>query len=168
LLTVIVAVLTVIILAMVFYGWQLFGVLLAHIGLEVTSPLLLVSIQWISILLIMLLACEVIYNLLPDFKEFTWIWITPGSLVAILLWIVLTNVFRVYLGYFDTYDRAYGSLGAVMIPDLKVLASGGVRGIDDIKQFQDMGLFAVIFGKAYYEGILKLEEIEHFLVSNKV
>jgi phosphoribosylformimino-5-aminoimidazole carboxamide ribotide isomerase len=53
-------------------------------------------------------------------------------------------------------------------PDLKVLASGGVRGIDDIKQFQDMGLFAVIFGKAYYEGILKLEEIEHFLVSNKV
>ena len=53
-------------------------------------------------------------------------------------------------------------------PDLKVLASGGVRGIDDIKQFQDMGLFAVIFGKAYYEGILKLQEIEQFLVSNKV
>lgn len=53
-------------------------------------------------------------------------------------------------------------------PDLKVLASGGVRGIDDIKKFQDMGLFAVIFGKAYYEGILKLQEIEQFLVKNKV
>lgn len=53
-------------------------------------------------------------------------------------------------------------------PDLKILASGGVRGMDDIKTFQDMGLFAVIFGKAYYEGILKLEDIERFLVKNKV
>jgi phosphoribosylformimino-5-aminoimidazole carboxamide ribotide isomerase len=53
-------------------------------------------------------------------------------------------------------------------PDLKVLASGGVRGIDDIKTFQDMGLFAVIFGKAFYEGILRLEDVEQFLVRNKV
>jgi phosphoribosylformimino-5-aminoimidazole carboxamide ribotide isomerase len=53
-------------------------------------------------------------------------------------------------------------------PDLKILASGGVRGIDDIKTFQDMGLFAVIFGKAYYEGIIRLEDIEQFLVKNKV
>lgn len=48
--------------------------------------------------------------------------------------------------------------------DLKVLASGGVRGVDDIKRLNDMGIFAVIFGKAYYEGILKLEDLETFLV----
>jgi membrane protein len=57
----------------------------------------------------------VIFNLLPDFKEFHWIWITPGSIVAILLWIILTTAFRTYLGYFNTYNRAYGSLGAVII-----------------------------------------------------
>ncbi len=49
-------------------------------------------------------------------------------------------------------------------PDLKVLASGGVRGADDIKRLNDMGIFAVIFGKAYYEGILKLEDLKPFLV----
>ncbi len=48
--------------------------------------------------------------------------------------------------------------------DLKVLASGGVRGIDDIKKLNDMGVFAVIFGKAYYEGILKLNDLEQFIV----
>lgn len=48
--------------------------------------------------------------------------------------------------------------------DLKVLASGGVRGVDDIKRLNDMGVFAVIFGKAYYEGILKLQDLETFLV----
>jgi phosphoribosylformimino-5-aminoimidazole carboxamide ribotide isomerase len=53
-------------------------------------------------------------------------------------------------------------------PDMCVLASGGVRGIDDIKQLNDMGLFAVIFGKAYYEGILKLEDLEQFLIRKEV
>lgn len=53
-------------------------------------------------------------------------------------------------------------------PDLSVLASGGVRGIDDIKRLNEMGLFAVIFGKAYYEGILKLKDLEQFLVKKQV
>jgi len=48
--------------------------------------------------------------------------------------------------------------------DLKVLASGGIRGVDDIKKLNEMGVFAVIFGKAYYEGILKLKDLEQFIV----
>ena len=115
LLTLVVSVLTTVVLAIVFYGWQLFQYSLASIGLQVTSPLILVSIQWISILLIMLFACEIIYNLLPDFKKFRWVWITPGSVVAILLWIILTTGFRTYLGFFNSYNKAYGSLGAVII-----------------------------------------------------
>lgn len=49
-------------------------------------------------------------------------------------------------------------------PEMKILASGGVRGIDDIQRLNDIGIFAVIFGKAYYEGILKLKDLERFLV----
>lgn len=49
-------------------------------------------------------------------------------------------------------------------PDLSILASGGIRGVDDIKRLNDMGVFAVIFGKAYYEGILQLKDLEQFLV----
>jgi phosphoribosylformimino-5-aminoimidazole carboxamide ribotide isomerase len=52
-------------------------------------------------------------------------------------------------------------------PEIKILASGGVRGIDDIKRLNDMGVFAVIFGKAYYEGILKLEDLEQFVVKKE-
>lgn len=55
--------------------------------------------------------------------------------------------------YQDILDR---------FPDLKILASGGVRGVDDILRFQEMGIFAVIFGKAYYEGILQLKDLEQF------
>jgi phosphoribosylformimino-5-aminoimidazole carboxamide ribotide isomerase len=52
-------------------------------------------------------------------------------------------------------------------PELSILASGGVRGVDDIKKLNEMGIFAVIFGKAYYEGILNLKELEQFLVKNE-
>lgn len=50
--------------------------------------------------------------------------------------------------------------------DLKVLASGGVRGADDIKRLNDMGIFAVIFGKSYYEGQMNLTDLEQFLVKS--
>lgn len=49
-------------------------------------------------------------------------------------------------------------------PDICVLASGGVRNVDDIKRLNDMGVFAVIFGKAFYEGRIQLKELEQFLV----
>ena len=52
-------------------------------------------------------------------------------------------------------------------PEICVLASGGIRGVDDIKHLNELGVFAVIFGKAYYEGILKLEDLEQFLVKEK-
>jgi phosphoribosylformimino-5-aminoimidazole carboxamide ribotide isomerase len=51
-------------------------------------------------------------------------------------------------------------------PDIKVLASGGVRNLDDIKQLADMGIFATIFGKAYFEGNIKLEELESFTAAS--
>lgn len=52
-------------------------------------------------------------------------------------------------------------------PDVQILASGGVRGVDDIKKLDELGLYAVIFGKAYYEGILSLKELEQFLVKHE-
>lgn len=48
--------------------------------------------------------------------------------------------------------------------DIQVLASGGVRSIEDIEKLNEMGVFAVIFGKAFYEGKIKLKDLEKFLV----
>ena len=113
--TLLLILLTAIVLLIVFYGWQMFQAGLAMIGFEVTSSLVLKAIQWISILLVMLFACEVIYNLLPNYRRSKWLWITPGSVTAIVLWLLLTNGFRLYLEYFNSYGKAYGSLGALII-----------------------------------------------------
>lgn len=102
-------------LAGVTAGWRLVQTLLGAVGLEVSSPWLLISIQWAALLVVMLFATAVIYSWLPNFKRFKWVWISPGAITAILLWIALSGGFRLYLQYFDTYNKAYGSLGAVII-----------------------------------------------------
>ena len=48
-------------------------------------------------------------------------------------------------------------------PDINLAASGGVRGIDDFRRLRDMGVSAVVFGRAYYEGMISLEDLEEFL-----
>lgn len=60
---------------------------------------------------------------------------------------------------FDLYQKIIDKF-----PDICVLASGGVRDVADIERLNDMGVFAVIFGKAFYEGRIKLKELEKFIV----
>lgn len=47
--------------------------------------------------------------------------------------------------------------------DINVIASGGVRSVDDIKKLEDIGVSAVIFGRAYYEGNLTLSDLKSLL-----
>ena len=104
-----------VVMAGVTAGWRLVQLGFAGLGLEVTSPLVLVSIQWTSVIVVMLFVTAVIYSWLPAFEKFKWVWISPGAIVAIILWIALTGGFRLYLQYFNSYNKTYGSLGAVII-----------------------------------------------------
>lgn len=105
-------------------GWQMFQHLLELLNLTIESPLALLGVQWVLIVLILLFATEVIYNWLPCHKKFHWYWATPGSIVAIVLWLIFSGGFRLYLQYFNTYNRAYGSLGAVIILMLWMFLTG--------------------------------------------
>ena len=48
-------------------------------------------------------------------------------------------------------------------PELKIIASGGVKDVDDFAALQQAGVNGVIFGKAYYEGFIQLEELKDYL-----
>jgi membrane protein len=58
---------------------------------------------------------SIIYYFGPDLEEQHWYWITPGSIIGVLLWVAASFGFRAYLHFFNTYSRTYGSLGAAMI-----------------------------------------------------
>jgi len=48
-------------------------------------------------------------------------------------------------------------------PDISLIASGGVRSVDDIKRLDDIGVKGVMFGRAYYEGNLKLTDLKDLI-----
>ncbi|HEY0659543.1 MAG TPA: YihY/virulence factor BrkB family protein [Pyrinomonadaceae bacterium] len=66
-------------------------------------------------LVFVLLAFALIYYFAPDLYDQKWYWITPGSVVGVALWLVVSFVLRVYLRHFDSYSLTYGSLGAVIV-----------------------------------------------------
>jgi membrane protein len=61
-----------------------------------------------------MLAAAVAYYLLPDVKQ-KWRYVTPGSVTATVLWLLVTWGFTFYVENFGSYDATYGSIGAVMV-----------------------------------------------------
>jgi membrane protein len=72
-------------------------------------------LQWPIVLAAMLFAFAMIYYFAPDVRDQKWVWITPGAVLGVFLWLLVSFGFRVYLSYFDSYSKTYGSLGAVII-----------------------------------------------------
>jgi membrane protein len=71
--------------------------------------------QILVALIFVALSFSIIYYFGPDLEEQHWYWITPGSIIGVLLWVAASFGFRAYLHFFNTYSRTYGSLGAAMI-----------------------------------------------------
>ena len=56
-----------------------------------------------------------LYRYGPSRQQARWVWLTPGSLLAALLWLALTIGFGIYVANFGNYNATYGSLGAVVV-----------------------------------------------------
>jgi membrane protein len=110
LITLVIGILFVIALGFIFYGEQLLSYLL-----PIDSSFILKPLGWLTILITLLLTFAVVYNFTPNHQPFEWKWISPGAIVALVSWLLVSLVFRLYLHYFNTYDKTYGSLGAVII-----------------------------------------------------
>jgi membrane protein len=74
--------------------------------LRIGTPLLL--------LLFVGLSFSLLYRFGPSRRIAGWHWITPGSMVATLLWLLASTGFSYYVGHVASYDATYGPLGAVV------------------------------------------------------
>jgi len=61
-----------------------------------------------------MLVLSLLYYFLPDVKQ-QWRYITPGSVMATILWLLLTWVFSLYAENFGSYDKTYGAIGGVIV-----------------------------------------------------
>ena len=81
-------------------------------------------LQWPLVFVFITLAFALIYYFAPDVKDQKWQWITPGSVIGVFLWLLVSFGFRFYLHFFDSYGKTYGSLGAVIILMLWLYLTG--------------------------------------------
>ena len=70
--------------------------------------------RWAATLLLVMIWLSVVYRVGPSRSDAKWRWVTWGSGLAAILLVVASMIFTWYLTEFNSYDRLYGSLGAVV------------------------------------------------------
>ncbi len=85
------------------------------VGLGSTGILVWEIAKWPVIALLAGLAFAVLYWASPNVRQPRFRWMTPGGLLAVLLWAAATAGFAIYVANFGSYNKIYGSLAGVIV-----------------------------------------------------
>jgi membrane protein len=85
------------------------------VGLEAVLQWVWWVAQWPLLIVGLLLAFATVLYLGPNVEHPKWTFITPGSVFAVLVWLLASGLFAVYTATFASYNKAWGSLAAVII-----------------------------------------------------
>jgi membrane protein len=69
---------------------------------------------YLALVLVAAIIAAILYRFGPSREDARWGWITPGSVLAAVTWLLLSSAFGFYVTSVADYDKAYGSLGAVV------------------------------------------------------
>lgn len=144
--TAVVIVLGIVALVSVLLGGQVAGDLFGTIGLGETAATIWTYARWLVALAAMMLVFAVIYGFAPDIEHRRFQWISPGAAVGVLIWIVASALFFLYVANFGNYGATYGAFaGAVLlllwlyITSLAFLLGGEVNGEIEREQIAGRG-----------------------------
>lgn len=122
-------------LALVFFGSNL-GVLLAdtyHLNRTFRNGWQ--WLQWPLVIVFLMFGLELLYFSAPNLPR-PWKWITPGAVFALVLWLVISFSFKLYVTRISNYTLTYGSLGSVMalmfwlyLTSIVILIGGEINGV---------------------------------------
>jgi membrane protein len=85
------------------------------VGLGSGAELAISILRWPLLVAVFLTGLAVVYRYAPCRDEPQWKWVSPGTLLATSLWIAGSALFSLYVSAFGSYDKTYGSLGAVVV-----------------------------------------------------
>ena len=101
-------------IVLLMFGPQIGGWLAGFVGLGGAFEIAWNILRWPVILFLVITAVATIYYFAPDVDQH-WKWITPGSVFAVFLWLLVSLAFSYYVNNFGSYDKTYGSIGAIII-----------------------------------------------------
>ncbi len=88
---------------------------LQFVGLASSTKWLVLLLEWPLLIAVVMGGLAVLYRYAPDRHPPRWRWVSPGAMVATLLWLLGSVGFTVYVSHFNSYDKTYGSLGGVVV-----------------------------------------------------
>jgi membrane protein len=87
---------------------------LGYLGLSGQAAQVANILRWPALVLVVGFAVAVLYRYGPDRARPQWRWVTWGSAFATVAWLVASMLFSYYAAHFGSYDKTYGSLGAII------------------------------------------------------
>lgn len=110
-------------ITLILYGDDIGAWIASYVGLGWLFELAWVVFQWPVAIGLMLFALAALYYFCPDVEQ-DWRWVTPGSLLAVLLWLLVSLGFKMYVDNFGDYNKVYGSIAGVIVLMLWLYWSG--------------------------------------------
>jgi membrane protein len=100
--------------ALMVLGPQVMGWVASQVGMEEIIVTVWTVLRWPAIVILMMVAVALMYYVMPDVKQ-EFRFITPGSVLAVVVWIIASLGFAYYVKTFADYNAMYGSIGAIIV-----------------------------------------------------
>jgi membrane protein len=71
--------------------------------------------KWPVLIVLVAVMLAILYYAAPNVKQPGFHWVTPGGLLAVLLWIAVSALFALYVANFSSYNKTYGALASVIV-----------------------------------------------------
>ena len=95
----------------------------ARLGFAPAFALAWKILQWPLAFALVVTGIGLVYYFAPDAEQ-DWVWITPGALIATVLWVIGSLAFRFYVVNFGNYEATYGAITGVILLMLWFYVSG--------------------------------------------
>jgi membrane protein len=70
--------------------------------------------KWPGLVVVLMLVLAILYWASPNARQSGFRWISPGSILAVFLWILASVGFAIYVANFSSYNKTYGTLGGII------------------------------------------------------
>ena len=90
-------------------------VALNALALGTAATVITQVVRWVLLVVVIVVALAVVYRLAPDRDAPRFAWVSTGSVVAALLWILGSVVFSLYVNNFGSYNKTYGTIAGVVV-----------------------------------------------------
>lgn len=88
---------------------------LEFVGLAETARAAFNVLRWPALVMATMVGLGILYRYAPNRTPAKWHWVTPGSLLATLIWTLASVAFSVYAENFGGYNKTYGTLGGAVV-----------------------------------------------------